>query len=95
MNGMKSRMFVAGALVALVFAPVGGVAIHEESSCEITASAADLEAAGVAVFVDNADPEQGVSMWVYLESNGFDGIQRDDPVFTDELCRHEADTILL
>ncbi len=92
---MKQAFILAVALTAALSVPMVATATHESSDCSPTASEADVEAEGYAVFVDDHVLPDDVSVWIYQESNGLDGIQRGDSVATDEACGHGADTIIL
>jgi hypothetical protein len=98
---MKLRhVLLALSLVTVAFSSVSGVATHEESECTPTASEPTAEAGGVAVFVDEVNSNGYLySAWIYQESNGLDGIQRQDSYteaqgLSDETCGHGPDTIV-
>lgn len=62
----------------------------EDGACTPTASTPTAEVDGSSVFVDKGL----ISVWIYEDTNGVPGIQRGDPVVTDEACGHGADHIV-
>lgn len=90
---MKNTILSVSVLVAFAMVSFGVSADHEESDCEVGSSEPTVEAGGIAVFVD--DPTVGISVWIYEESNGIEGFQRDDSVVQDDLCGHDGDTVIL
>lgn len=91
---MKATILAICLVFAFAIVPTSTFADHESSDCEITTSEPDVEAGGIAIFVDYIEPSGAYSVWIYQESNGIDGIQRADSVGEDELCGHGGDTII-
>ncbi len=90
---MKTAILALCVVVAFAMVPTATLAGHD-GDCQLTSSEPDIEAGGIAVFIDYADPAEGYSIWVYQESNDIEGFQRDDAVVSDELCGHAGDTII-
>lgn len=85
------------AILALVlFLAAGGAASH--NYCEMTTSTPEADTGpGPARFYIDNDPCAGCnfSLWIYMESNGVDGLQRGDDT-KDDTCGGEypSDTII-